>query len=142
MISRPKMAATQAWWWYLAILVAGMPIYFFSTSGTTQSFVYDAYGFSSAAAILVGIRINRPEKRGPWLAFAVGMALFAVGDVFFNVYSLVGHSVPKPSVADFLYLLAYPVIGVGMLLLVRSRTPDARFKSALDGLIVAVAVGV
>jgi diguanylate cyclase (GGDEF)-like protein/PAS domain S-box-containing protein len=136
------MAATQAWWWYLAILVAGMPIYFFSTSGTTQSFVYDAYGFSSAAAILVGIRINRPEKRGPWLAFAVGMALFAVGDVFFNVYSLVGHSVPKPSVADFLYLLAYPVIGVGMLLLVRSRTPDARFKSALDGLIVAVAVGV
>ena len=126
----------------MAVLAVGVPIYFLAISGTAQSFVFDAYGFSSAAAILVGIRINRPEKRGPWLAFAAGMALFAVGDVFFNVYSLSGRSVPTPSVADFLYLAAYPVIGVGMLLLVRSRTPNSGFKSALDGLIVAVAVGV
>lgn len=141
-MSRPNTAATRAWWYYLAILTIGVPIYFFATSGTTQSVVYDVYGFSSVAAILVGIRINRPEKRGPWWAFAAGMALFAVGDVIFNVYIFVGHTVPTPSVADFFYLAAYPVIGVGALLLVRSRTPNAGFSSALDGLIVAVAVGV
>jgi diguanylate cyclase (GGDEF)-like protein/PAS domain S-box-containing protein len=120
---------------------AGVPVYYFAATGVTDRFVYDVYGLSAASMILVGLRMNRPEKRGPWFAFAAGTAMFALGDVVFNVYSMVGVTVPVPSVADLLYLAAYPVLAFAMLSLVHSRTPKAQLTAGLDGLIIALAVG-
>jgi diguanylate cyclase (GGDEF)-like protein/PAS domain S-box-containing protein len=132
----------RAWGLYLVVLLAGIPVYFFAVGGLVQRVVFYAYGFSSVAAIFVGLRMHRPGRRWPWLAFAGGLLLFAVGDVAFDVYAAAGNAVPVPSVADYLYLAGYPVLAWGMVLLVRYRVRGADLTSALDGVMVAIGVGV
>src|SRR5665213_587882 len=132
----------RAWWCYLVVLLAGLPVCFFAVGGTAQRVVFYAYGFSAVVAIVVGLRMHRPGRRWPWLAFAGGLLLFAVGDVAFDLYAAAGNAIPVPSVADYLYLAAYPVLAWGMLLLVRYRVRGADLTSALDGVIVAIGVGV
>ena len=121
------------------MLAAAAPLYFFALHGQAQRFMYDAYGFSAAGAILFGLRTHRPPRRGPWSAFAGGLALFTAGDVVLNLYP---GTVPVPSVADGLYFAAYPVLAWGMVQLVRSREAHQDLISVLDGAIVAIGVAV
>jgi diguanylate cyclase (GGDEF)-like protein/PAS domain S-box-containing protein len=132
----------RAWWCYLLVLLTGVPVYFFAVAGPAQRLLFYAYGFSSAAAILVGLRMHRPQRRWPWLAFVGGLLLFAFGDVAFDLYAAAGNTIPVPSVADYLYLAGYPVLALGFVLLVRYRARGADLASALDGLMVAIGVGV
>ncbi len=131
----------RAWSWFLLILLAGTPLYF-AAGGALQRIVFYVYGFGSVAATLVGVRVHRPARPWPWLAFAAGLFLFAVGDIAFDLYDAVGKTPPVPSVADCLYLGAYPVLAWGMVLFVRQRVRGADVASALDGAMVALGVGV
>jgi diguanylate cyclase (GGDEF)-like protein/PAS domain S-box-containing protein len=130
------------WWCYLLVLLAWVPVYFFAVDGLAQRLVFYAYGVSSVAAILVGLRMHRPPRHWPWLAFAGGLFLFAVGDVAFDLYDALGNAIPVPSVADYFYLAGYPVLALGLVLLVRYRVRGADLASALDGVMVAIGVGV
>jgi diguanylate cyclase (GGDEF)-like protein/PAS domain S-box-containing protein len=132
----------RVWWCYLFVLLAGVPVYFFAVDGLAQRLLFYVYGFSSVAAILVGLRLHRPQRCWPWLAFAGGLLLFAVGDVAFDLYNAFGNAIPVPSVADYLYLAGYPVLALGLVLLVRYRVRGADVASALDGVMVAIGVGV
>ena len=132
----------RVWLLHLMVLLAGVPVYLFAVDGVVQRIVFYAYGFSSAAAVALGLRMHRPQHRSPWLVFAAGLVLFAVGDIAFDLYDATGNVVPVPSLADYLYLGAYPVLAVGMVLLVRYRVRGADLISALDGMMVALGVGV
>ncbi|MCW2599705.1 MAG: hypothetical protein JWM02_1534 [Frankiales bacterium] len=132
----------RVWWCYLTVLLAGLPVYCFAVSGVVQRAMFYGYGISSLLAIIVGVRVHRPRRRWPWVAFAGGLLLFAVGDVAFDLYAEAGDAVPVPSAADFLYLAGYPVLAWGMVLLVRYRVRGADLTSALDGVMVALGVGV
>jgi Mn2+/Fe2+ NRAMP family transporter len=132
----------RVWLFYLAVLTAGLPVYFLAMHGTVQRWTFYAYGLSSVAAIVVGIRAHRPERRFPWLAFAAGLTLFVLGDIAFDLYELSGGDIPVPSVADVLYLAGYPVLALALVLLVRSRVKGGQLASTLDGLMVAIGVGV
>ena len=136
------LVSRRAWWCYLVVALATVPVYFFAVNGLAQRLLFYAYGFSSVVAILVALRVHQPRYRGPWLAFAAGLLLFALGDVAFDVYDAFGHTIPVPSVADYLYLAAYPVLAWGTVLLVRYRVRGADLASALDGVMVAIGVGV
>ena len=114
----------------------------FLAGGMVQRVIFYVYGFSSVVAIVARLRMNRPGRRWPWLAFAAGLFLFAVADVAFDLYAATGTAIPVPSVADYLYLAAYPVLAWGMVLLVRYRARGADVTSALDGVMVAIGVGV
>ena len=97
---------------------------------------------SSAVAIVVGVRRNRPVTAWPWLLFALGQALFFLGDVYTYLYpKLLGHEVPFPSIGDGLYLAMYPVLMVGVLLIVRRRNPEGDRAGVIDALIITVGVG-
>ena len=137
-LSRLRKPSSWAWWVYLAIMTAEVPIYYLATN-SVSALVYDSYGLSSAVVIYLGLRMNRPVKRGIWLAFAIGTGLFAFGDVIY--YATLSSTAPTVSVANILYLAAYPAFGIGMVLLVRARTPKAQLISTLDGLIVTLGVG-
>ena len=92
-------------------------------------------------AIFVGIRIHRPAAAWPWRWFAIGQALFFLGDVYTYSYPLViGHEVPFPSAGDVLYLLVYPALMTGVLLAVRRRNPQGDRAGVIDALIITVGI--
>ncbi|MCW2638120.1 MAG: diguanylate cyclase [Dactylosporangium sp.] len=108
---------------------AGVPV---------QVVVYAGVSWSSAVALLVGLRRHRPLRRAPWLVLAGGQAFTAAGEVVFDVvHQLLGND-STVSAADPLYLAAYPLLAAGLLLLVRHRTPGWDTPSIIDAAIIAI----
>jgi PAS domain S-box-containing protein len=104
--------------------------------------LFNGIGLSGAVAILVAVRVHKPEQRLAWHLVAVGMVLFVSGDVItYNYPGLFGTEVPFPSIGDLFYLSVYPFLIAGILLLIQRRTPGGDRDSLLDSLIVGVGVG-
>ena len=88
--------------------------------------VMNLLGLSPVVAILAGVRMHRPASPGPWRWFAVGFALFWFGDLYTYSYPLLlDGDVPFPSLGDGAYLLVYPALITGLVLLVRRRRSRA-----------------
>ncbi|CAL9612329.1 aminotransferase class I/II-fold pyridoxal phosphate-dependent enzyme [Streptomyces sp. enrichment culture] len=99
--------------------------------------LWAAIGLSGVAAVVVGIRVNRPARTWPWWALAGGLLTFVAGDTYYNVMEeYFDASNPFPSPADALYLTTYPLFAVGLSGLIRYRCPDRDLPSLLDALIV------
>ena len=99
-------------------------------------------GWSSVAAIVVGVRRNRPEGRVAWYVLAVGVATLIVGDDLYTVRYVVQHATALfPSYIDAVYLAMYPLLAFGLVLLVRKRTPGRDRASLLDAAIITCGVG-
>lgn len=130
-------------WLFVLVGYALLGWAFVTLDGAAQQAVYYASGFGAAAAILAGVRLYQPRDRAPWYAFAGGIALFALGDVAFDVYAQALHvEAPVPSLADALYVSSYLVLAWGLVLLVGRRVTEAGLPAFVDGLLVAVSVGV
>ncbi|MEA2506388.1 MAG: hypothetical protein QOH48_1006 [Actinomycetota bacterium] len=68
--------------------------------------------------------------------------MWVLGDSIFNYYATFAHkALPFPSIADALYIGAYPVFILALLSLVRSRLPGKDFGSLLDASIMATGAG-
>jgi two-component system, cell cycle response regulator len=93
-----------------------------------------------AVAVCAARALARRRERGAWMAFAIGMALFSGGDVYFTIITINNGNVPVPSPADPMYLSFYPAIYVGIVLLLRTRRRHLPTGLWLDGLIAALAV--
>ena len=128
--------------WYLAIGGALLALYLLVPPFQGSPVLINFLSGSSAVAIVVGVRRNRPVTAWPWLLFALGQALFFLGDVYTYLYpKLLGHEVPFPSIGDGLYLAMYPVLMVGVLIIVRRRNPEGDRAGVIDALIITVGVG-
>jgi signal transduction histidine kinase len=110
-------------------------LYFLIPAGTPQSVVYDGVGIASSLAIGLGVFLNRPKARVPWLLFGLGNLSFAIADIIFDV--LVDPSVP--SVADWFYLAGYPLLAIGLAYLVYNAGGHHRFAALVEAAIVTVA---
>ena len=98
---------------------------------------------SSPIAILIALRMNHVEYKLPWLLIALGQLLFVTGDVItYNYERFFGTELPYPSIGDVFYLSVYPCLFLGILLLIRHRSPGRDRDSAIDSLIVGIGVGV
>lgn len=122
-------------WWFLAV---GMGVALMSLalpSDNARSFTYDALALCAAGAAVYGLLRNEPRRRGIWQLVALGLALFAAGDVAFDV-ALRGFGRPDGyPFADILYLLAYPVLAIALIRLARSRFDRS---TLIDSAVVAV----
>ena len=77
-------------------------------------------------AVVVGVRLWRPSRPAAWYLIAGGQLLFSIGDAYSFYHEWVlGLEVPFPSLADGLYLVFYPMLAAGLLLLVRGRAPGS-----------------
>ena len=104
--------------------------------------VFNVIGLSGTVAIVVFLSLRRPEHRLPWILVATGLVLFVAGDVItYNYPKFFGTEPPFPSVGDLLYLLVYPFLVAGILLMVRRRSPGRDRASLIDSLIVGIGVG-
>jgi diguanylate cyclase (GGDEF)-like protein/PAS domain S-box-containing protein len=98
-------------------------------------------GLSSSIAIAVGIYLHRPRARAAWYLFIVGQFLFFAGDLYTYSYpKLFGAEVEFPSLGDAIYLMVYPALVGGLLLLVRRRNPRGDRAGVIDSLILSVGI--
>jgi len=133
---------SHGWIAFLAAMaVLATPYLALSDTTMNSGPVFNLFGAASVAAILVSARVNR-VARFPWVLIAIGQAAFVTGDVLaYNYARFFGTELPFPSVADVFYLLTYPFLIAGLLLLIRKRTPTQDRASLIDTLIVTTASG-
>jgi signal transduction histidine kinase len=115
----------------LAVGGALTALYFAVPRGTPQFVIYGVVGASAAFVIAWGGR-----NSVPWLLFALGNALFAVGD---DISSALGGAPAVPSAADWFYLAGYPVLAGGFVLLLSAVGGHRRLPALVDAAIVTVA---
>src|SRR5918996_840648 len=133
----------RAWLFYLigGFLVTGIFLVTF-IDGSRIGPLFNLIAISSPIAILIAVRMWKPDARWPWYLFALGQALFVAGDVItYNYERFFGVALPFPSVGDVFYLSVYPCLVLGLLLLVRWRNPGGDRESVIDSLIVAIGIG-
>ena len=134
MTSRAARACFAVW---IAVLTA---IYY--AFPDSHLYTWAALGYSSAGAILLGIRLYQPAKRLPWYLIAAALVCFNTGDNLYNVILVLGRTPSFPGVADVLYLLVYPLLTGGFLLFVRARSGGGDNRAALlDALVPTVGLG-
>ncbi len=125
---------------FLAGGVAAIALYF-TLSPAQQSVAYVGIGFSAVVAIFAGALMRPAAVRVPWYLFACGFACEIGGDAIFTVYEVwLDSEPPMPSTADVLYLAGYPLIALGIVLLVRQLGGQTSRVAQLDMAIVFAAV--
>jgi diguanylate cyclase (GGDEF)-like protein len=101
--------------------------------------VYFAVGFATVVAIVVGIRIHRPQRAWVWYLLAVAMGLWVIGDGIYNALTIFHPNFSYPSPADPFFLLAYPVFGAGLILVQKKRTRGTRSGVMVEAAIITFA---
>jgi diguanylate cyclase (GGDEF)-like protein len=119
--------------YYTAVHLDGPPV--------LRVVLYCLVSASAAPAVLIGCLRNLPPGRSrlPWLFLAFSQVVYAGADISFYVaHNILGEN-DFPALADPLYLSHYPLVVVGLILLIRLRTPGRDVASLLDAATVAVA---
>lgn len=131
----------RAWLAYSGLGVAMTLAYLFAP-GFRLGLLFNSIALSSPIAIVIAVRLWRPNTRAPWYLFALGQTLFVAGDVItYNYDRFFGSELPFPSIGDVFYLSVYPCLIAGLLLLVRRRNPGGDRDGLVDSLIVAIGIG-
>ena len=124
----------------LVIGLCAIGLYFLLPGAAAKSVMYSAIGVAATVVVFVAIRIRRPAERAGWYCLGIGTACFVVGDGVYMVDDLVLHRVtPFPSVADVIYLAAYPFLIAGVLRVSRLRGRPGSRESHADAAMVSVA---
>ena len=129
------------WKWWLGVAGSAVALYMILPGSVVADGVYLAVALAGPVAIVVGVRRFRTAACGPWYALAAAMGMLFAADLIWFVLDWSGRS-PYPSVADILYLGAYPRLAVGLALLVRHRTATREVSSLLDAAIVSIGAGI
>ncbi len=93
----------------------------------------------AAAGLLYAARHQEGCSKKAWTVLGVAMIFNTFGEGSWAVIEIVFHQFPFPSVADFGYLMFYPLFAAGILLLPEvPLSPRERLKILLDAAIVIV----
>lgn len=142
--AEPTVAIRRVSGWQV-VLAAGVVVialyYWFVSFGNAwvglQVALFASASGTLAAACFVAARRHR-TLRPAMLLLGTGATVVVAADVVFCFLALVHEEVSYPSIADIGYLAAYLLGAVGLLLIVRCRTPGWDGASAIDAAIVAV----
>ncbi|SNY45559.1 putative bifunctional diguanylate cyclase/phosphodiesterase [Paractinoplanes atraurantiacus] len=124
---------------FCAWIVALTALYYAFPGG--HLYTWALIGYSSAAMVLLGARLNRPEHRLPWYLISAALAFFTTGDTWYNLILALGRTPRFPGLADLFYLLVYPLLTAGFLLFVRYRGTGSNRAALLDSLVPTVGLG-
>ncbi|GIJ68961.1 hypothetical protein Voc01_038780 [Virgisporangium ochraceum] len=120
---------------YGGVITVAVALYF-AAPGVSWVFAA-AIGLATLAAVGAGTARNRPRRRLPWLLIAAGVATLSTGDVITTYQTTPAF----PTVADALYLSMYPLLGLGLIGLVRSGAGVRDTASLLDALTFTCGLG-
>ena len=138
--SRVLRSRVQAWQGFLALGVLVTFLYLLVPPLKGNALLINTLGLWSVIAVVAGIRRNRPSYALPWWLFAAGLCLYWLGDLYTYTYPkyILHHEVPFPSIGDAIYLAVYPVLMLGLLLLVRRRNPQRNTNTLIDAAILTL----
>ena len=132
----------RTWKVFLGIGAISTLTYFLLGAPKSQMILYQLTGIVSVAAVLVGVRRNRPASARPWILLALGISTWVIGDAIWNGYELVLHRVaPWPSRADYIYLVGPVLMAFGLTGMLHRRGTPRDVEGALDALIIAAGAG-
>src|SRR6266536_2527296 len=133
------------WWGWRIWLGVGVGLcaaYYLAPPAPAKLVVWPVIGLSSAAAIVVGARWHRPTPAVAWYLLAGALVSLTTGDTLYNVRVRLLHSGQVfPSLVDLWYLLTYPMLILGLVLLIRRRSPGRDIPSLIDAAIITIGVG-
>jgi two-component system cell cycle response regulator len=146
MNTRQIVRAFSGWWSVylaggLAVIAAYYTAVHLDAPPVVRVVLYCLVSASAAVAVLVGCARNLPRGRSrlPWLFLGFSQVVYAGADIsFYTSHNILGQN-DFPALADPLYLSHYPLVVVGLVLLIRLRTPGRDVASLLDAATVAVA---
>ncbi|MEV7175080.1 EAL domain-containing protein [Kitasatospora sp. NPDC093679] len=95
-------------------------------------------GLSSFAAIVVGVRLNRPAHAESWYLLAVANLSFTIGEVVQVIQTNYLHQTAFPSLADAFYLAEFVLYALGVWGFIRWRTAHQDRGSLIDALTLTV----
>ncbi|MFC0528018.1 putative bifunctional diguanylate cyclase/phosphodiesterase [Phytohabitans kaempferiae] len=99
-------------------------------------YFWAAIGASSVVAVVVGVARYQPRRRFSWWFLAGGLAVFAAGDLVFNIGARTGN---PPLLADILYLSVFPLVVGGYYGFTRASLTIRDRSRMLDLLVFAAA---
>jgi diguanylate cyclase (GGDEF)-like protein len=134
-----------AWAAYLACGVVVVIAYYVALSlgapAIVRVLLYTAVSTSSAVVVLYACYRYRPKPLAPWLFLGFGEVIYAAADTSFYVRHYIAGDPGYPALADVLYLSHYPLVVVGLVLLIRLRTPGRDLPGLLDAALIGVVAG-
>ncbi len=133
---RSRNGGPGAWRIVLIVGLVGVLGYFVLPESTWQDIGYDLWTSIAAVLVLIGIRLNRPPRPGPWLLLAAGLGLAAAGDWTWTILAWLGLEV-FPSIADLFYLSGMVLIGLAVWYEGRGRLAGGDRGTIIDALILA-----
>ncbi len=131
--------------WKIWIVVAtALTVLYFAVEKSPESklVLYNGVGLMSLVLLVFGVWRHRPRPMAPWLWFGAGLGSFLTADVIYYVLELrAGEAGPPfPSVADAFYLSMYPLMIVGLTLMVQHVAPGRSRASFIDAAVVGIAM--
>jgi diguanylate cyclase (GGDEF)-like protein/PAS domain S-box-containing protein len=127
------------WWIYLGVGAILCGLYVFQAPFKGSGPVINGLGLYGVIGVVGGIRVHKPAASMAWWLMAGGLLLFFMGDVYTYSYTKLFHAdVPFPSPGDAMYIGVYPVLMIGLLLLVRRRNQRADGPGVIDAVIMSV----
>ncbi|WP_165486329.1 GGDEF domain-containing protein [Frankia sp. Cppng1_Ct_nod] len=143
--AQPSPGRATSWLWltYVAIGLGLVVGYYLvpphGAGGVARVAGYCLVSASSAAAVLAGVVRLRPEPRLPWLLLAAGQAVYTAANITYYLLHYVVGVTDFLTVSGVFYLARYPFVVVGLVLLIRHRTPGRDLPGLLDAGTLAVA---
>ena len=139
---RPARRGDAIIWRAFAAVALPVGIAYFFVGPDAETIIYQAFSVSALVSIVVGIRRYRPAPSHHWWLFAGGLAMWCLGDAYWDCYRwILQTDAPYPSPADLAFFLGYPFLIAGLLTLARGWGRP-RLGDILDGLIIVVAAAI
>lgn len=138
-----RLREAPAAWTFLGLGAVAIGVYFLLPAhGNEQSVYYVCVGFVSVCALWLGAARNLPRgERLPWQLFALGLLGQVAGDAIFAVHEIrLDREPPTPSVADAFYLGGYPLIVLGIFLVLQRLGGQTSRAAMLDTVVIFCAV--
>ena len=132
----------KAWWG--GAVASGLLLlasYLLLPVGLPRELLYIATCAGAGVALLLGVWLHRPARRAAWAWMALGMVVMTTGESTFAWYEYATGEVPYPSLADAFYLGAYPLLGMGLIQLIRVRSRGLDVPGLIDSAIFTIGLG-
>jgi diguanylate cyclase (GGDEF)-like protein len=120
---------------HVVYLIAGSP-----PGWDTLANIWAYHGAIVFSGIACLARAGISKKvSGAWIAFGIGLLIWAAGDLYWTIEFSDVRKIPYPSLADAGYLAALPCFFVGVALLSRQRVGHFTAAGWIDGITAALA---